>query len=210
MSLYLGKVHYWLYNKITWFEELEKEIINFAESKNLPIKQWKEEIISKYGVPTENKPLEEIIDTSNIHGWLQNKIHSAEVRQAAWVTAILKEKKEYKKDLMDIFKSQGEKCALEYREKNHPIYAEDMYNALNDYILEGMPCDRINVILESNENEILWKANKCLHTPHWETVGGEVENFYSLREGWISAFINSLNNKFHFKSLGNYTYSIKK
>ncbi|KEJ01006.1 hypothetical protein N494_08525 [Clostridium botulinum A2B7 92] len=210
MSLYLGKVHYWLYNKITWFEELEKEIINFAEIKNLPVKQWKEEIISKYGAPTENKPLEEIIDTSNIHGWLQNKIHSAEARQAAWVTAILKEKKEYKKDLIDIFKSQGEKCALEYREKNHPIYAEDMYNALNDYILEGMPCDRINVILESNENEILWKANKCLHTPHWETVGGEVENFYSLREGWISTFINSLNNKFHFKSLGNYTYSIKK
>lgn len=85
-----------------------------------------------------------------------------------------------------------------------------MYNALNDYILEGMPCDRINVILESNENEILWKANKCLHTPHWETVDGEVENFYSLREGWSSAFINSLNNKFHFQSLGNYTYSIKK
>lgn len=61
--------------------------------------------------------MEEIIDTSNIHGWLQSKIHSAEVRQAAWVTAILKEKKEYKKDLIDIFKSQGEKCALEYREK---------------------------------------------------------------------------------------------
>ncbi len=117
MSLYLGKVHYWLYNKITWFEELEKEIINFAEIKNLPVKQWKEEIISKYGAPTENKPLEEIIDTSNIHGWLQSKIHSAEARQAAWVTAILKEKKEYKKDLIDIFKSQGEKCALEYREK---------------------------------------------------------------------------------------------
>ncbi|ACQ52784.1 conserved hypothetical protein [Clostridium botulinum Ba4 str. 657] len=85
-----------------------------------------------------------------------------------------------------------------------------MYNALNDYILDGMPCDRINVILESNENEILWKASKCLHTPHWETVGGEVENFYSLREGWSSVFINSLNNKFHFESLRNYTYSIKK
>ncbi|MDU1320213.1 MAG: hypothetical protein E6931_01730 [Clostridium botulinum] len=210
MSLYLGKVHYWLYNKITWFEELEKEIINFGESENLPVEQWKEEIISKYGAPTENKPLEEVIDTSNIHGWLQDKIHAAEARQAAWVTAILKEKKEYKKNLMDIFKRQGEKCALEYREQNNPMYAEDMYNALNDYILEGMPCDRVNVILDSNENEIIWKANKCLHTTHWEAVGGEVANFYSLREAWVAAFINSLNKEFHFESLGNYTYSIKK
>ena len=36
-----------------------------------------------------NKNLEEIIDTSNIHGWLQNKIHSAEGRMAAWTKAIL-------------------------------------------------------------------------------------------------------------------------
>ncbi|NFN88050.1 hypothetical protein FDF31_15605 [Clostridium sporogenes] len=210
MSLYLGKIHYWLYNKITWFEDLEKEIINFAKSENLSAEQWNKEIILKYGAPTENKPLEEIIDTSNIHGWLQNKIHAAETRQAAWVTAILKENKEYKKGLMDIFKKQGEKCALEYGEKNKPICAENMYNALNDYILEGMPCDRVNVILDSDENEITWKANKCLHNSHWEAVGGKVENFYDLREAWISAFVNSLNKEFYFKSLGDYMYSIKR
>lgn len=85
-----------------------------------------------------------------------------------------------------------------------------MYNALNDYILEGMPCDRVNVILDSDENKIIWKANKCLHNAHWEVVGGKVENFYNLREAWISAFVNSLNKDFYFKSLGDYTYSIKR
>ena len=27
MSLFLGKIHYWLFNKILWFENLEEEII---------------------------------------------------------------------------------------------------------------------------------------------------------------------------------------
>ena len=26
MSLFLGKIHYWLFNKILWFENLEEEI----------------------------------------------------------------------------------------------------------------------------------------------------------------------------------------
>lgn len=210
MSLYLGKIHYWLYEKIVWFENLEKEIINFAENNDLPVEHWSEEIISRYGAATENKPLEQIIDTSNIHGWLQSKIHAAEGRQAAWVTSILKEKQEYKKDLIDIFKKQGEKCGLEYREKNYPTSPEGMYNALNDYILEGMPCDRVNVILSSNENEITWKATQCLHTTHWEAAGGKVENFYHLREAWISSFVTSLNSDFHFEVLGEHTYSIKR
>ncbi|WP_251859594.1 hypothetical protein [Clostridium sp. Marseille-Q2269] len=210
MSLYLGKIHYWLYNKITWFEALEKEIIKFGEDKGLPIELWEKNINSKYGVPTENKPLEDIIDTSNIHGWLQNKIHSAELRQAAWVTFILQENKKYKEDLMRLFKKQGESCAIEYKKENSPISAEDMYNALNDYILEGMPCDRVNVILNCNENEILWRATKCLHSSHWESVGGDVKNFYSLREQWIESFISSLNKDFHFEALGDYTYSIKR
>ena len=30
MSLFLGKIHYWLFNKVLWFEGLEDEIIQFA------------------------------------------------------------------------------------------------------------------------------------------------------------------------------------
>ena len=36
----------------------------------------------------QNIPLEEMIDTTNIHGWLQEKINSAEGRMAAWTTKI--------------------------------------------------------------------------------------------------------------------------
>ncbi len=42
MSLYLGKIHYWLFNKIVWFENLEKEVIKLAQAKGLPVQEWKE------------------------------------------------------------------------------------------------------------------------------------------------------------------------
>ena len=83
MSLFLGKIHFWLFNKVLWFEGLEDEIIKLAQEEGLNVEALSAEINAKYGQKTENKNLEEIIDTSNIHGWLQNKIHSAEGRMAA-------------------------------------------------------------------------------------------------------------------------------
>lgn len=74
MSLFLGKIHFWLFNKVLWFEGLEDEIIKLAQEEGLNVKKLSVEINNKYGQKTENKNLEEIIDTSNIHGWLQNKI----------------------------------------------------------------------------------------------------------------------------------------
>ena len=69
MSLYLGKIHYWLFNKIVWFEGLEEEIITLAKNEGLNIENLSKEINNKYGEKLPNLPLEEMIDTSNIHGW---------------------------------------------------------------------------------------------------------------------------------------------
>ena len=33
MSLFLGKIHYWLFNKIVWFENLEEKIIQIAKEE---------------------------------------------------------------------------------------------------------------------------------------------------------------------------------
>ena len=95
MSLFLGKIHYWLFNKVLWFEGLEGEIIKLAKDKGIDVEKLEAEINSKYGVKTPNKNLEDMIDTSNIHGWLQGKIHSAEGRMAAWTKVILENNQDY-------------------------------------------------------------------------------------------------------------------
>lgn len=210
MSLFLGKIHYWLFKKITWFENLEEKIFEFAENKGFKTDDIKNDIYSRFGAPTEKKPLEEIIDTTNIHGWLQGRINSAEGRQAALVTLILNENGEYKKDLLELFKSQGQSAGNEYKNTGVPTSPNEMFNALNEYILEGMPCDRVNEVIENNEDEIVWETTQCLHTPHYTAVGGDVKNFYDLREEWVGAFVNSLNSEFVFEKVSENTQRIKR
>lgn len=200
MSLFLGKIHYWLFAKIQWFEGLEQEVLNFAKLKNFPVEDWTKEVYEKYGYPTEDRPLEEIIDTGNIHGWLQNRIVLAEERSADFITKILKEDPEYINDLINIYKEQGVKNAMEYKsEKGIPSNAVEMYGAMNDYVLEGMPCDRINEILVKDENRIQWIATECIHSSYWENKNGDVKNFYILRDNWVSTFIKELDANYEYK-----------
>ena len=195
MSLFLGKIHYWLFNKVLWFEGLEDKVIDFTKDKIVDVNNLENQINLKYGKKLENKNLEEIIDTSNIHGWLQSKIHSAEGRMAAWTSSILNNDKEYIYELKKIYTEQGVNAAKEAKVKSSNVTAEDIFNSMNDYILDGMPCDRVNEILESNEDIVSWKRRICVHKDIWND---EVELFYQLRSLWIKSFINTVNNEFKY------------
>lgn len=206
MSLFLGKIHYWLFNKIKWFEALESEIMDLAKAKGLDVDSWKKEIYNEIGAPTEDRPLEEIIDTGNIHGWLQDKIEKAESRMAAVVTKVINEDEGNINDLKNVFEEQGIKAGQSYEEKvERP---EQAYNVMNDFILEGMPCDRVSETLESNEDEFMWKTTRCLHKGHWERVSGDVANFYRLRGVWISGFLGNIDKPFKYEKIGNDVHRI--
>jgi hypothetical protein len=199
MSLYLGKVHYWLFNKILWFEGLEEEIINLAKEEGLDVASLTKEINKKYGEKLPNLPLEDMIDTSNIHGWLQGKIHSAEGRMTAWTTKLLSNNEKAKAKLENIYIYQGIKAAKEVKEKLEAAgNAMDIYDRINDYILDGMPCDRVNEVLISTEEMVQWKRRVCVHKDIWDKESGDVSYFYSLRGLWIKAFVNEVNGEFEY------------
>ena len=199
MSLFLGKIHYWLFNKILWFEKLEDEIINLAKTEGFEVERLSEEIQNKYGKKLPNKPLEELIDTSNIHGWLQNQIHCAERRMAAWTKLLIEaDKKNYDK-LEAVYKEQGVIAANEVKAEGRILSTpEDLFNSMNDYILDGMPCDRVNEVVLNDENKIGWKQRICVHKDIWKEVGCDVDNFYNLRNAWIKSFIHELNNNYEY------------
>lgn len=201
MSLFLGKIHYWLYNKILWVEEIEDEIIKSAKAQDETVSALVKHINSQFGEPTAGKPLDEMIDQSNIHGWLQQRIESAELRQAALVTGLLKSRPGYKAEFVKLFAQQGAKAATEYQ--GHADSPEEIFNALNDFILEGMPCDRVNEVILNNDSEFSWRTTTCLHEPYWTRAGGDVQNFYGLREAWIKAFVGTINNRFNYEKSEN-------
>lgn len=209
MSLFLGKIHYWLFNKVLWFEGLEGEIIKFAKDKGIDVEKLEAEINSKYGVKTPNKNLEDMIDTSNIHGWLQGKIHSAEGRMAAWTKVILENNQDYILDMRKVYENQGVNAANEAKESLENINAETIFNSMNDYILDGMPCDRVNEVIDSSEESIMWKRRVCVHKNIWENEGILVDVFYELREHWINAFVNTMNNDYEYVKLEDNIQSIR-
>ena len=209
MSLFLGKIHYWLFNKVLWFEGLEGEIIKLAKDKGIDVEKLEAEINSKYGVKTPNKNLEDMIDTSNIHGWLQGKIHSAEGRVAAWTKVILENNQDYILDMRKVYENQGVNAANEAKESLENINAETIFNSMNDYILDGMPCDRVNEVIDSSEESIMWKRRVCVHKNIWENEGILVDVFYELREHWINAFVNTMNNDYEYVKLEDNIQSIR-
>ena len=210
MSLFLGKIHYWLFNKILWFEGLEEEIIKLAKSEGLNIEKLSSEINLKYGEKLPNKKLEEMIDTNNIHGWLQSKIHSAEGRMASWTKAILENDENSLKKLEEVYIEQGIKAAKEAKESKTITNAPEIYYSVNDYILDGMPCDRVNEVIISEDEKVEWKRRICVHQDIWGKEGIDVNVFYSLRSLWIKAFVNEVNNDFEYVEIDGETMVIKK
>lgn len=211
MSLFLGKIHFWLFNKILWFQKLEKELVNIAKSEDLDIAKLNKEITNKYGDTIPNKPLEEIIDTSNIHGWLQEKIHSSEGRVAALTTVLIDSNCNVKEKLEQIYIKQGIMAAAEVKKSGVLLNsAEEIFNKVNDYILDGMPCDRVNEIIESSGECIKWTRRICVHKDIWNKENIDVEYFYFLRSLWIKYFVHEINSEFIYVEEDNSIKSIRR
>ncbi len=200
MSRFLGPIHHWLFNKIRLYEGLELQIIENVEKElNTNIKDMVLDIRNKIGEPMLNKNLEELIDTNNIHGWLQNKIAIAETRQAGLITKIInKFEEEGLKVIKETYKKQAISCGKDAALNYDVSTAPALYKALNNYILDGMPCDNVNNISLEEENKLQWKVERCLHRGYWDTVNGDVNVLYILREIWITYFVESANPAFKY------------
>ena len=84
MSAFLGPIHFWLYNKIRFQEDLIDALCARAVSEG-----WITEEDTQKFISTDRRELQDAIDESNIHGWLQGRIHDGEGRYAALVTTLL-------------------------------------------------------------------------------------------------------------------------
>ena len=200
MSRFLGPIHYWLFNKIKLYEELEAQIINNIHGQlDLEITVESENFNQKIGNPIPHKPLEELIDTNDIHGWLQNKISVAETRQAAIITHIINKYENKGMELIkEAYKQHGVDCGKDAQAQYDVTSAPELYKALNNFILDGMPCDNVNNITINQEDRLQWKVLNCLHKGYWMNVNGDIDVLYELREIWISNFISNANPSFAY------------
>lgn len=201
MSAFLGPIHHWLFNKITLFEDLEKDTNRSVAAKYgdqaLTIQNEAEE---KYGACIPELPLENLIDTNNIHGWLQNRISIAEKRQAETLKSFVGTfGEEVISIIEDCYVAQGAEAGKTAGE-GKLLDAPSIYQALNNYLLEGMPCDNVNSVTISEPDFLQWNTIGCLHKPYWNEVGVDSNLMYPLRFAWIKAFVENANNKYTYRN----------
>ena len=113
--------------------------------------------------------------------------------------------------LENIYMKQGIKAGNEVKDNSEQIdNAVDIFNKINDYILDGMPCDRVNEVIISEENIVKWRRSVCVHTNIWEKENVPVELFYNLRSLWIKSFVSTINGEFKYVEGEENTFSIEK
>jgi len=160
MSAFLGPIHFWLYNKIQFQESLIDELIRYASSQG-----WSDsDLADKYGSKDRRK-LDEVIDESNIHGWLQSRIHDAEGRYAALVLDVAGDQE----DRLTALKQ----AAYDFGASQHlnAATAPEAFHRLDDLLLDGMPCDQVNRVRESDDSRITWDRTMDLHSEFWQGHG---------------------------------------
>lgn len=186
MSAFLGPIHHWLYNKIQQQQAIVDELYVLADKQQLPLEA---ECNNLYG-EFENKPLEEMIDTGNIHGWLQERVSQVEYKYAYSITKLLSTNPDLQASIKAIVINNGRNLAITLKE--YLLDATGIYKAITDNLLDGMPCDHANRVLKQNSEEVIWQKTLCVHCPYWEEVDGDITIYYDLRDAWLEAFITEL------------------
>lgn len=190
MSTFLGPIHYMMYDKIRRQEDFCTYLLETAASERM----WEKirSRLEKSCGPSECKPLEQVIDTGNIHGWIQKRIDRAESRLALSVRLLTEEAGVSMEDLKQYAFTFGTHSALE--KDTSPKEAFKIYNTV---FLDGMPCDRINEITEQSGSAIAWRRTRCVHRQYWDNAGADINDYYALRSAWIRGMFSGSNLCFH-------------
>ncbi|MBN2220873.1 MAG: hypothetical protein JW708_01620 [Vallitaleaceae bacterium] len=195
MSQFLAPIHSWLFKKICILEQVEKRIEEVYG--NTSVSQAVKEAFGDY---LPEAPLEELIDVNNIHGWLQQRINVAERRQASLVHHFMKEDDKAIDKIVACYYEEGVFLGKAYQEAEmmDSLNAMEIYTELNNILLEGMPCDRVNSLVENDEKQVVWKTVHCVHQQNWEENGVDVRNYYDFREALTKGFVEAIAKSYQY------------
>ena len=180
MSSFLGPIHFWLYDKIKMQEELTAYLYDFSKKEGWLESGSDADRAAAALVKTDLKPLDQLIDTMNIHGWLQECIHDAEGRNAKLVFMLI-----YIEETENSQRISGlEKAAFEFGKLHGvgQVPVRDAYKYFEDSFLNGMPCDRVNVITDQDDFRVGWEQTTDIHGEYWHEAGACPEVYYKLRK----------------------------
>ncbi|MDU1582577.1 MAG: hypothetical protein E6084_00315 [Peptoniphilus harei] len=182
MSLFLGRIHYIMYDKILFQEEILDNLLNFLEEEKR--NELKKDLDEEF--PLEKGNLEDIIDESNIHGWLNERVVRSENRLAKAVSILLRDFD------LEKLKNKFFEIGKNYKAGEAPM---EVFSFITSKFLDGMPCDHALAILKNDEDEFVFTVLSDVHKNIWKDyVSPEI--YWVLRDSFILGSLNSSDLKF--------------
>ena len=181
MSKFLAPIHFWVYEKIKIQEEMVDAVLTLNARENW-IDNLSEILDEDYGSALTGA-LEDIIDESNIHAWLQSEIDRVEKRLARALAEVINGDNSRAELLFDEIFQLGCKSAIgmESLEATHKI--------IMDRLIDGMPCDRIIKVDEIGDDRIRWSRTVDVHSSYYSELDLDVEYYHQLRDEYINGFL---------------------
>lgn len=200
MSKFLAPIHFKQYEKIKNQDRLVDEILKLNEEE-LWVSDLRTSVDQEFGSLSE-KPLDEIIDETNIHGWLSDRIDLVENRLAFVVSNILKIDSGRKPIILDRMRELGAGWEIK-----PSMTILEVYQLIGEIFLDGMPCDRIKQVTENSEDRISWVRTSDIHSRYW-TYDLDGKIYFEIRDSFIEGLVGR--GDIQYEKLDNKTYSLKK
>lgn len=197
MSMFLGPIHYWLFSKIQIVESRRDRYMEaLAKKFGDEFAPKAQELDEEYGPKLNSQPLDSLVGDNPIHGLLQSLVNKVETGEGKVVAAALEK---YETDAFNLLLEEAEKHGRETGERavteknlSHPS-TEEIFQVLNDYLLEGMPCDNVTVPNPKSEDCFELKHVRCLHQENWIGAGAPLMEMCCFLNTWIGAFVKAVN-----------------
>lgn len=216
MSAFLGHIHYWLYRKIRQVTKRQQMLTAAAAATWGEAAQAAQQAVSvMYGEPLPDVDLAELIDTRNIHGWLQQQIMLVETREAAYVNELCETYGAAAEPvILGVYAAHGRDCAAAaVADGQYELTsAGGLYQTLQDFFLNGMPCDNNDQVSEQSADSVRWAGPAWPQLRHWARGGADVSFMQRCYTTWLAAFIAGLNAEFGYRQTaeGQYHHQISR
>lgn len=181
----LAPIHFVQHNRIKIQENLETFLIDLFHLQDVD-----DHSVATHGPRTSDDALEVQIDHDNIHGWLESHLVANEKRLSLLSKEIILKNEE--KALHLAHAEYGKRLAESLKEKIRFSNGQELYGYLSAVLLDGMPCDKINSLVESGDNHVVWHSKNDIHKKYYEEQNLPGNLYLDLRKSFLSSFLDTL------------------
>ncbi len=191
----LAPIHFIQHQRIHLQEQLESYLsVRFGMENKL------NDLENQHGTPSTDAMLSDQIDHDNIHGWLEGHLIANEKRLSGLLAEIMKNTEIAA--LHDAYNDFGHNLGTTLKRNVSVRNGEELYQLLQTVLLDGMPCDKVNKLVDASEHHLVFSSLKDLHAPYYEHAGISPVLYHELRKSFMDGLLKELD-------LGTYTYVLE-